>query len=183
MPTSTSNSPSRRSRMISIRSMVATSECIYRTRMPAWPGNNSVRSSAIFLVRVVTSTRSFRWARARISLHQIVDLALHRADLHLAGPAGPVGRMTCSTILVRPLPLIRPRRGGDEHRLIDPAPQTPRISAAGCRRRRAGGSRTRTRASFRARSPLYMARDLGQRHMALVHKQQKIVGKDSPAGS
>ena len=35
MPTSTSNSPNRRSRIISIRSMVATSECIYRTRILA----------------------------------------------------------------------------------------------------------------------------------------------------
>ena len=34
MPTSTSNSPSRRSRMISIRWTVSTSECRYRTRIP-----------------------------------------------------------------------------------------------------------------------------------------------------
>ena len=34
MPTSTSNSPSRRSRRISIRCSVSTSECRYRTRMP-----------------------------------------------------------------------------------------------------------------------------------------------------
>ena len=47
--------------MISMRSMVWTSECMYRTRMPAF-FRYSVRSSAIFLVRVVTSTRSSRAA-------------------------------------------------------------------------------------------------------------------------
>ena len=97
MPTSTSNSPSRRSRMISIRSMVATSACIYRTRM-LLARKNSVRSSAIFFVRVVTNTRSFRWARARISsIKSSIWPSTGRTSTR--GSSSPVGRMTCSTML------------------------------------------------------------------------------------
>ena len=39
-----------------------------------------MRSSAIFLVRVVTSTRSSRAARCPDLRHQVVDLALGRLD-------------------------------------------------------------------------------------------------------
>ena len=42
-----------------------------------------VRSSAIFLVRVVTSVRSFRLGAGVDFAHQVVDLALHRPDHHL----------------------------------------------------------------------------------------------------
>ena len=96
MPTSTSNSPSRRSRISCIRSMVSTSWCMYRTRMPAF-FRYSVRSSAIFLVRVVTSTRSFRAARALISpMRSSIWPWTGRTSTR--GSRRPVGRMTCSTI-------------------------------------------------------------------------------------
>ena len=95
MPTSTSNSPSRRLRMISMRSMVWTSECMYRTRMPAF-FRYSVRSSAIFLVRVVTSTRSSRAALARISsIRSSIWPVTGRTST--LGSSRPVGRITCST--------------------------------------------------------------------------------------
>ena len=51
-----------------------------------------MRSSAIFLVSVVTSTRSLRSARTLDLVHQVVDLALGRLDDDLgvdqAGRAG-----------------------------------------------------------------------------------------------
>ena len=56
-----------------------------------------MRSSDIFLVRVVTSTRSSRADRNRISSHQVVDLALGRLDHDLGVNKSPVGRMICST--------------------------------------------------------------------------------------
>ena len=96
MPTSTSNSPSRRSRISSIRWMVSTSWCIYRTRIPAFC-RYSVRLSAIFLVRVVTSTRSFLAARALISPMRS-SIWPETGRTSTLGSSRPVGRMTCSTI-------------------------------------------------------------------------------------
>ena len=55
IPINASNKPSRRSLMISIRSRVSTSECIYLTFKPA-SNIYSLRASAIFLVRVVIKT-------------------------------------------------------------------------------------------------------------------------------
>ena len=49
------------SRMMCMRSMVSISWCGYRTRTPMF--GESVRASTIFLVRVVTSTRSPRSIR------------------------------------------------------------------------------------------------------------------------
>ena len=139
MPTSTSNSPSRRSRISSIRWMVAMSECIYRTRRPR-PFMWSVRSSAMRLVRVVTSTRSSRAARTRISsTRSSIWPVTGRTSTR--GSSRPVGRITCSTIWSAPSRSYSPRRGGDEHRLTE-APRTPGTSEGGYHRRRAGGSRT-----------------------------------------
>ena len=56
IPTSTSNSPVRRSFIISILSIDLISECKYLTLIPAFD-RYSVRLSAIFLVNVVTKTR------------------------------------------------------------------------------------------------------------------------------
>ena len=80
-PTSTSYSPNRRSLMIWMRSSVSISECRYRVLNPIssryWD-----RSSDIFLVSVVTSTRSSRSTRAAHLVHQVVDLVLGLAHLH-----------------------------------------------------------------------------------------------------
>ena len=69
MPTSTSYTPRRRSRISSIRSSVSTSLCMYRTRSPA-SCMNSVKSSAMRLVSVVTSVRKPASAVLRHSLMQ-----------------------------------------------------------------------------------------------------------------
>ena len=58
IPTKTSKTPSLKSLMISIRSNVSISECKYLTLIPfSW--KYSVKSSAIFLVKVVTKTLKF----------------------------------------------------------------------------------------------------------------------------
>ena len=96
MPTSTSNSPSRRSRMISMRSSADTSACMYRTRMPS-PRKCAVRSSAIFFVSVVTSTRSFFCSRLWISSTRS-SICPTTGRTSTRGSSRPVGRITCSTI-------------------------------------------------------------------------------------
>ena len=101
MPTSTSYSPSRRSRMSSMRSIVAMSECMYLTRSPS-PFMCSVRSSAIRLVSVVTSTRSLRAARVRISSTRS-SICPVTGRTSTRGSSSPVGRITCSTIWSAPL--------------------------------------------------------------------------------
>ena len=96
MPTSTSNLARRRSRMISIRSMAPMSECIYLTLIPAFC-RYTVRSSAIFLVRVVTSTRSCRAVRRLISpMRSSIWPSMGRTSTW--GSSRPVGRITCSTV-------------------------------------------------------------------------------------
>ena len=62
-----------------MRSIVSMLECRYRTRRPC-SSRYSLRSSAIFLVSVVTSTRWSRSMRLRDLGEQVVDLALRRAD-------------------------------------------------------------------------------------------------------
>ena len=79
--------------MISIRSKVSTSWCIYLTLIPC-SVRKSVRSSAIFLVRVVTSTRSFFAVRALISPSRSVTCP-STGRTEMSGSRRPVGRMTC----------------------------------------------------------------------------------------
>ena len=94
MPTSTSKAPARRSRMISIRSMVPMSWCIYRVRMPA-ADRYSDRSSAIFLVSVVTRVRWFLAVRSLISpIRSSICPSTGRTKI--SGSSRPVGRMICS---------------------------------------------------------------------------------------
>ena len=82
--------------MISCRSMVSMSWCIYWTLIPAFL-RYAVRSSAIFLVRVVTSTRSCRSARWWISpMRSSIWPSTGRTST--SGSSRPVGRITCSTI-------------------------------------------------------------------------------------
>ena len=98
MPTTTSMEPRRRSLMISIRSKVSTSWCIYLTLTPC-SVKKSVRSSAIFLVRVVTRTRSFFAVRALISPSRSVTWP-STGRTEMSGSSRPVGRMTCCAICV-----------------------------------------------------------------------------------
>ena len=96
IPTSTSNLPSRRSLIISIRSIVLTSECRYLTLTPI-PSKYSVRRSAIFLVRVVTRTLSFFSTRFCISAYRSSTCPFI-GRTSILGSNSPVGLMTCSTI-------------------------------------------------------------------------------------
>ena len=126
MPTSTSNSPSRRLRMISIRSMVWTSECMYRTR-----------DAGVFQVFRQVLRHLLGQGGHQHPLvpggpgpdlvHQVVDLPLHGPDLH---PRVQQARGTDHLLhqLVCPLALIGPRRGGDETPPGRCGPRTPRTS-------------------------------------------------------
>ena len=81
-----------------MRSRVFTSEWRYATFTPFSP-RYVARSSAMRLVRVVTSTRSpfFTISSARLMRSSIWP-AIGR--MVMTGSTRPVGRMTCSTILV-----------------------------------------------------------------------------------
>lgn len=94
IPTSTSNTPCRRSRIISMRSSVSISECRYRTLIP-FSLRYSVKSSAIFFVSVVTSARSplaitLRHSAIKSSTWSSTGLTTQ------TGSISPVGRITCS---------------------------------------------------------------------------------------
>ena len=65
IPTNTSNLPKRKSLIISILSRAFISECIYLTFISN-PSKYEVKSSAIFLVSVVTKTLSFFSVLSRI---------------------------------------------------------------------------------------------------------------------
>jgi hypothetical protein len=95
MPTRTSNVPIRSSRSSSTRRRVSTSECRYWTLTPC-SMRYSVRSSAIRLVRVVTSTRSSRSTRTLISSRRSSICPLVGLTT-TSGSIRPVGRMICST--------------------------------------------------------------------------------------
>ena len=113
-------------------------------------------------------------------LHQIVDLALYRAHLH-PGVQQSGGADDLLHDVVRPLPLVGPRRGGDEHRLTDAALkflefQRPVVEGA-------GQAEAIPHQRFLS-GPVAVVHgpDLRQRHMALVHKQQEIIGKEVQQG-
>ena len=113
-------------------------------------------------------------------LHQIVDLALYRAHLH-PGVQQSGGADDLLHDVVRPLPLVRPRRGGDEHRLTDAALkflefQRPVVEGA-------GQAEAVPHQRFLS-GPVAVVHgpDLRQRHMALVHKQQEIIRKEVQQG-
>ncbi len=95
IPISTSNRPSLKSRIISIRSNVSTSECTYRTLIPA-SCIYSVSASAIFLVRVVTKTR-VPLAAASLDSAIISSTCVSIGLTIHSGSISPVGRTTCST--------------------------------------------------------------------------------------
>ena len=75
-----------------------------------------MRSSDIFLVSVVTSVRSSRSTRARISfIRSSIWLRVSRTST--SGSTIPVGRTICSTIRGRVGALVLARRGRHEHQL------------------------------------------------------------------
>ena len=101
-------------------------------------------------------------------LHKVVDLPFHRANLH-PGVQQSGGADDLLHDVVRPLPLVGPRRGGDEHRLTDAALkflefQRPVVEGA-------GQAEAVPHQRFLS-GPVAVVHgpDLRQRHMALVHK-------------
>ncbi len=159
MPMRTSNSPLRRSRMISIRSMVSTSWCMYRTRTPFF-SIKVVRSSAIFLVRVVTSTRSPLAERLLHSLRRS-SICPSTGRTTISGSSRPVGRMTCSTTGA---PSWRSRVPGVALTYTTWCIFWPNSSKFSGRLSRAEGSRKPNwmRFSFRERSPPNIPRTWGR---------------------
>ena len=87
-----------------------------------------------------------------------------------------MGRIDLLHHLVRPLPLVGAGRGGDEHRLADAAlellePQGPVIKGAG------QAEAVAHQALLPRPVAIVHGPDLGQRHMALIHEQQKVLGE------
>ena len=152
MPTSTSKSPSRRSRSISIRWIVSTSEWRYLTRIPC-SSRYSVRSSAIFLVRVVTRVRWSASTRAAIiSRRSSICPLVGRTCT--SGSIRPVGRTICSTTRLlfsnsQP-PGVAETRRTCPTRSTNSSKRSGRLSAAEGRRKPCS-----MRVAFRLRSASY----------------------------
>ena len=97
IPTKTSNSPSLKLRIMSIRSNAFMSECMYFTFISKLE-RYEVKSSAIFLVKVVTKTLSFFSVRSLIcSIKSSIWFVTGFTSI--SGSSRPVGRMICSTTL------------------------------------------------------------------------------------
>ena len=95
-PTRTSKSPNRKSRNISTRSIVSTSEWIYLQRILNF-SKYLLNSSAIRFVSVVTNTRSPTFTRsATSSIRSSIWLRLGRTSM--GGSNKPVGLTICSTM-------------------------------------------------------------------------------------
>ena len=94
-PIKTSNKPLRKSCIISTRSKVSTSECMYLQRMSTL-ARYFVNSSAILLVSVVTSVRSF--FSTLICISSIKSSIWFKLGLtSIIGSSKPVGLIICST--------------------------------------------------------------------------------------
>ena len=154
IPTSTSIRPSRSARRISIRSIASMSACMYRTRIPS-ERKYSAKSSAIRFVRVVTSTRSPRSERSRISSSRSSTWP-RTGRTSTGGSSKPVGRMICSTT-------TPPQRSSSMSPGVAETNTTCFASDSHSSKRsgrlsNADGSRNPcwTSVSFRERSPLYI---------------------------
>ncbi len=176
MPTRTSKTPRRRSRRSSTRAMVSMSECKYCTRTPC-SARYSDRSSAIFLVRVVTSTRppaatvaSMRTRRS--SIWPVVG------RMSTSGSTSPVGRMTCSAMLVLCSNSNGP--GVAESMMVWPVLATNSSKRNG-RLSRAEGKRNpcSTSVSLRDRSPAYWPCSWGTATWLSSSTTRKSFGKKS----
>ncbi len=100
------------------------------------PGSTAVRSSAIRLVSVVTSTRSLRAARSRISASRSSTWPF-TGRISIGGSIRPVGRMICSTTTPpAALQLEGPGRGRDEDHLVGPRLPLLEVQRAVVERRR-----------------------------------------------
>ena len=95
IPTNTSNSPNLKSLIISILSNALVSECIYLTFISI-PAKYPLKSSAIFLVKVVTKTLSFFSTLSRIcSIKSSIWFVTGFTSIF--GSNKPVGLIICST--------------------------------------------------------------------------------------
>ena len=154
IPTSTSKTPARKSRIISTRSTVSTSECKYRTL--TWCSSRyCVSSSAIFLVSVVIKTRSCFLTRSRIS-SSTSSTCVVAGRTSNSGSTKPVGRTTCSTICE--LFSSSYSAGVAETKMLRRILRSNSSNRSG-RLSKAEGSRNpySTRVSLRERSPRYIA--------------------------
>ena len=139
----------------------------------------SVRSSAIFLVSVVTRTRSSRSVRSFDELEQVVDLTFGRLDDVTSGSTRPVGRMICSTTWLGLTLSISQSPGVADRNHFTWLRRSiiPRTAAADCRR----GRQTEAVLDQRVLAgtvTLVLAVELGHRHVRLVdHAQRKSLGK------
>ena len=94
-PTSTSKTPFLKSSIISTRSMVSTSEWMYRQRISNFT-RYFTSSSAIRFVRVVTRIRSFFTTLLFISPTKS-STCVKLGRISITGSSSPVGRISCST--------------------------------------------------------------------------------------
>ena len=138
-----------------------------------------MRSSAIFLVSVVTSTRSPPHPVVDL-LHQIVDLALGRLDDHLRvdQPGRPHHLLDD---LARHLAFVRARRGRQEHHLVHALHELfePQRAVVG------GGREPETVTDQRLLAgtvALVLAMQLRHRHVALVEHDEEVVREEVEQG-
>ena len=96
IPTKTSNSPNLKSRIISILSSAFVSECIYLTLISI-PCKYFVKSSAIFLVNVVTNTLSCFSVLIFICSIKL-SIWFSTGLTSICGSNSPVGLIICSTV-------------------------------------------------------------------------------------
>ena len=135
-----------------------------------------MRSSAIFLVSVVTRTRSpsvTRWliCSSRSSIWPLVGLTM------TSGSMRPVGRTICSTTRLECSSSHLPGRGGQEHGLAGPLhpllePQGPVV--------RGGGQAEAVvdQGLLAGPVPLVLAVQLGDGHVGLVDDGEVVVGEE-----
>ena len=159
-PTSTSYSPRRRSRMIWIRSRVSISECgSADLDCPVTRAGRLVRSSAIFLVSVVTRTRSPGLGADPFgsrSSGRRSGSSFFRAP-GSRGRRLPVGRTICSTIRVDSAALERPRRRRDHPPVGEPGRgNSVELERPVVRSPRAAGTRSRPASSSATYPPSYI---------------------------
>ena len=134
-----------------------------------------MRSSAIFLVSVVTSTRSPLVTRSltlsmRSSIWPFVGLTM------TSGSTRPVGRTICSTTCVADPQLVGARRGRHEDALVDPLEhllERQRAVVAGRRQAEA----VLDELVLAAAVALVLAVQLGHGLVALVDDEQEVVGE------
>ena len=113
-------------------------------------------------------------------VHQVVDLSLNGPDLH-SGVQQAGGADHLLHHVVRAAPLIGPGGGGHEHRLADPLLKLLEFQGAVI----IGAGQAEAvlhKAVLAGVVAVVHGPHLGQRHMALVHEQQKVVREEVQQG-